>query len=559
MSQPLASSQQDAGDSTWKAVVVGALVMGMGWGIHGAYGNNTGALLPGALFGLAIAVCSGREDWYRRAAVIGMVGALAWGMAGLSRHGLRLGETLDPTPSNSFAGYAALFLVGGIWGGLGGGIFGLALTQSRSLLNQIILPLLSIQVLWYTLKWTGINGLGDALVGENSWLSGSGWLQALAAFVVAIICFASAPRLRPACWLILILCAGWWIGMIVLPGLLGLRLEPRIDPDGNDAWAGLLGVLAALVVYLFVSGNRAARMLVYYGLIAGALGLVLGGFVQMMGRAGWGPIGKMEILHGANSFIVMQMVFGTVAGLGVALGVRRLIQNGLQPPAEDVSGDWLTEFALFVIVCHVMWVNFSSDIDRWIFAARKLPQTIYGYATQSLFTVIAVMMAGMFVYMMYRRRTTPLALLPASPLGQAQMLFLTVLWMTLAGYLAGTVTHGPTLVACFMITGAVSSIVLTLPATAEPVGSQAPRTASDSIWRLDRRYPAMWLAALGLTLVASWQTRHLGLLSAEEAARLKRVKIEREIQVREDYQKPAKFEKQNNVRAKKTPRRAVAP
>ena len=37
-------------------ILLPALAMGLGWGIRGQFGHETGAMVPGALVGLALAV-----------------------------------------------------------------------------------------------------------------------------------------------------------------------------------------------------------------------------------------------------------------------------------------------------------------------------------------------------------------------------------------------------------------------------------------------------------------------------------------------------------------------
>ena len=43
-------------------VVLSGLAMSVGWGFRGDYGHEAGAMVPGALLGLAICLASGRQD-----------------------------------------------------------------------------------------------------------------------------------------------------------------------------------------------------------------------------------------------------------------------------------------------------------------------------------------------------------------------------------------------------------------------------------------------------------------------------------------------------------------
>src|SRR5690606_16001669 len=59
-----------------------AVVMAYGWGYRGIVGHEGGAMVPGALLGLAVCLGSARLDWHRRAAVAGLFGAVGWAWGG---------------------------------------------------------------------------------------------------------------------------------------------------------------------------------------------------------------------------------------------------------------------------------------------------------------------------------------------------------------------------------------------------------------------------------------------------------------------------------------------
>ena len=52
------------------------LSLSIGWGIRGNYGHEYGAMLAGALAGIAAALMSGREDWRQRVPYFAFFGAL---------------------------------------------------------------------------------------------------------------------------------------------------------------------------------------------------------------------------------------------------------------------------------------------------------------------------------------------------------------------------------------------------------------------------------------------------------------------------------------------------
>jgi len=112
------------------SVVVSALAssaMAYGWGYRGIVGHEGGAMVPGAMLGMALCLGSGRPDWYRRAAVAGLLGAVGWAWGGsLSYMEHTLYAVSDSFPDVLY-GYTMLFFLGALWAGIGGGVLGLAI------------------------------------------------------------------------------------------------------------------------------------------------------------------------------------------------------------------------------------------------------------------------------------------------------------------------------------------------------------------------------------------------------------------------------------------------
>ena len=121
-----------------------ALIMAYGWGYRGTVGHEAGAMVPGALLGLVLALASGRSDWERRTLVAGLFSAIgfAWG-GSLSYMEQTFYVSSDSFPDVLY-GFTILFFLGGMWAGIGGAGIGFALTESRSTLEQIIRPFTAV-------------------------------------------------------------------------------------------------------------------------------------------------------------------------------------------------------------------------------------------------------------------------------------------------------------------------------------------------------------------------------------------------------------------------------
>src|SRR5258708_26659370 len=63
-------------------VLLVGLSLSIGWGIRGNFGHEYGAMIPGALAGLAAVLLAGRRDWSPRCAFFAFFGALGWSFGG---------------------------------------------------------------------------------------------------------------------------------------------------------------------------------------------------------------------------------------------------------------------------------------------------------------------------------------------------------------------------------------------------------------------------------------------------------------------------------------------
>lgn len=473
--------------------LLSALAMSVGWGWRGDYGHEAGAMVPGALLALAICLAAGRADWWERAAVLALLGAVGWAFGGQMSYGLVIGYTAHSSLLNVWYGYAGLFVIGALWGGIGGGILGLGLSWPRSALERFVGPLAAFYVLLTALHLSGvIEGLS-----ERWSLNDTDWVVATATLLLAGIYAALRPAARPACLLIGVLALGWWLGLALLTGLLGLRMTP---PRG-DNWAGCVGLFVALAIYLVKTQQRAALRLALYGLLAGGLGFALADWLNMAGRAKWGWLGSSWTLSGLDSWKWMEQSFGLLMGLGVALGARHLANVGLAAPKEDAPNGWLRTVAVAFLFIAVPWENFSRNVETWR-KAGWLDEQMFRLGPGTWIGLVAALLAGVLLFALWQHRRGALALVPAAAFGRAQLLFLLLLWLALVGDFTRALpvlkNRGVLFVhVSFWLTAlACSALVLWL----QPVAAAAPATvpANSTSWRMSRWY---WLAWLGVPLL----------------------------------------------------------
>ena len=489
-------------NSTTSLVALAALSMSVGWGLRGDYGHEAGALMPGALLGLALCLAAGRADWLSRAPTIAAACAIGWAFGGQMSYGIVIGYTADSAWANVLYGYANLFVIGALWGAIGAGILGLSLTLRRAELDDFVAPLLAVYAVWKLLDFSGATAWLEARWNPYD----TDWVAASSALLVAAAYAAHAPNARAACRFIIALTAGWLIGF----GVLTVTLHLRMTPPRSDNWAGCLGLCTALCLYLWRTHHRAALSLVTYGALTGGAGFALGDFVQMLGRANWGFIGRFPALQGLGYWKWMEQLFGLLMGAGIALGIARLASLNLAPPEEDDTKGWSRDAALLFLLFVIPWENFPRNVSRWA-ADGHLGEPLFGLAPARWFALIAVLLTLLVIAALRRYRAGTLPLIPAAPLPRVQGLYLSLLWFFLAvdftqafpsikerAVLLVHFSFWLTALACTWLT-------IALPAPVD-VREGELRNAEDAVWMRGRFGWVAWALVPLLIFALAWLT-----------------------------------------------------
>ena len=479
-----------------------ALAMSVGWGFRGDYGHEAGAMVPGALVALAACLASGREDWWKRASLLAMLGGLGWAFGGQMSYGKIVGYTAHSSYPDVAYGYACLFVIGALWGGVGAGLLALGVTRPRSELERAAGPLVAVYAVWLALSASGAAPRLAALVRDTS-LHDADWLSASSALAAAGVYGLVARRSRPACLLIACLAIGWLLGY----GLLRVAAGLRMTPPRGDNWAGCLGLFVALVGWLVGKRDRAALLLALYGFLAGGIGFAAGDFVNMLGRAQWGPVGRYEALQNLDSWKWMEQGFGFLMGGGVGLGFARLLRGGLAPAAEDETKGPLGVVALVFLFVVMMWENLFKNVRNW---ARDghLRDGLFGLDPRLWFLGVGVLLTAAVLFAILRHRRGELSLVPATAFGRAQLLFLLLLWVpVLAAFMQAfpSLTRKGALFVhvTFWLTG-LACTFLVLALSPKPAPREATTEPESRSWRPGWRMGLVVLLVPALVLLLAW-------------------------------------------------------
>ncbi|RJP30309.1 MAG: hypothetical protein C4527_09910 [Candidatus Omnitrophota bacterium] len=272
----------------WQPVVFAALAGGMGWGIRGQYGHETGAMVPGLLVSLTLVFFM-----YPRASVINTARIVAWGAVAMGFGGsMTYGQTIGLTQNTSMIGnWAALgwgmlglSIKGALWIGFAGAFLGMGFSGIRYRSRELLLLMIALVAAYF---------LGVFLLNSP---------------------FDPANQSLPAIYF----SADWYWE----PDAVNLQPRP-------ECWGGLLFALIVLIVYT-ARGRKdsLAPRLASWGILGGVVGFPLGQCLQANHawnlayfKEGWWS----QLDPFMNWWNMMETTFGAVMGgmLGLGLWLNR--------------------------------------------------------------------------------------------------------------------------------------------------------------------------------------------------------------------------------------------
>ncbi len=113
------------------SMLIVAMSLATAWAIRGQFGHEQGAAWAGAIGGLAIVMVSNRKDWYNKMVLVALASAIGWGAGGMISYGVVVGYGRADNFINAFYGLSMLFVIGALFGLLGGGLVGLVLDSTK--------------------------------------------------------------------------------------------------------------------------------------------------------------------------------------------------------------------------------------------------------------------------------------------------------------------------------------------------------------------------------------------------------------------------------------------
>lgn len=113
-------------------LLLAGISLATAWAIRGQFGHEQGAAWAGGIGALAIILLAKRGDWYAKVVQATLAAAVGWGAGGMISYGIVVGYGRGVEFGNVYYGFAMLFVIGALFGLLGGGLFGLTLASSKN-------------------------------------------------------------------------------------------------------------------------------------------------------------------------------------------------------------------------------------------------------------------------------------------------------------------------------------------------------------------------------------------------------------------------------------------
>ena len=332
-----------------------AFAGGMGWGIRGQYGHETGAMLAGLLVALVLVYFFAHHFSAIDMAKAVALATVAIGFGGSMTYGQTLGLTQDtPLLGNIAAlrwGLTGTFIKGSIWIGFFGLFLGLGLGGKKYSLIEILL-ILFVSIFFLYL---GIYILNEPFNPANKKLP--------------FLYFSDDWYWEPE-----------------------NNLKPR-----REQWGGLFFALIFLFSYIsIVKKDILARNMTLWGLLAGGFGFTLGQCVQAYHAWNTNEI-KNGILSNIYPYInwwnMMEITFGAIFAFIIALGLW-YNKHHISPKKNNASFQLNAKAELGLLAVHIValltW-NFTSFSTFDWFADRAI--------TMGIIPIVAIMGGKIWPYL----------------------------------------------------------------------------------------------------------------------------------------------------------------
>lgn len=355
-------------------MVITAMTLGTAWAVRGKFGHEQGAAWAGAIGGLVIILLSGRKDWYQKVYTAALAAAIGWGMGGMMSYGRVVGYGRTDDFPNAFYGLLMLFIIGGLYGLTGGGLFGLALAQTKE--KKVNWPRLIVEMtiggfLFYGFfvaqlgwrmtpprseLWAGCMGAGLAMVWflyRNKWTTplrialfamlGGGFGFASGNFLQIVI---NSFEINFSGWNLMEYSIGFWGGLGMAYGVFTSEWE---KPEKSLSPAPMSSGVALLAVALIIP------------FIVWQQTFTLEKITELVNQLDWANVN-------AGVYSIWLIVIGLILVMAVVLYFNFRNTKGLETGRKNVFLCFILLFAVYIIISDIR----TGSYFTWALPEQKL-------------------------------------------------------------------------------------------------------------------------------------------------------------------------------------------
>ncbi len=271
--------------------------------------------------------------------------------------------------------------------------------------------------------------------------------------------FARHGKFRHGAGLLLHLALGWFVGFLLLPVLLDLRMTP---PRG-DNWAGVLGVWIGAMVFCLRRGYSSIAYASLVGGTIGGIGFAGAAWVQILGKtlgnpvlaadaiAAGGPEGEAAAAwvaswrhwQSANWHSILEQVYGAVNGIAVLAALGVLV--GKTPPRTEVGSAprWPAVLCVFFAGPMLGYANLEKNLGDWTREVapgfRPIPLNLtaplfeFDLSARAWFALFWWSASLVAFIILARHLRRPLPVFAVRPEARAQLLYLAIVWLFVLG------------------------------------------------------------------------------------------------------------------------------
>ncbi len=333
------------------------------------------------------------------------------------------------------------------------------------------------------------------------------------------IYFAIWGRFRSDSSLFLHMALGWLILFIIMPVMLSNFFMDqggfRLTPPRSDDWAGITGVMAGMLVYVFRKGlapiGYASLISAFVGGIGFAgiaclkLNMVWPGNPYRLNpeRISPSPTAEIEAVwahwQSANWHSFLEQSYGFVNGLGIALAMGMLALRAPRLSDNDapLRKPWTAAFAAGFILVLLTYLNLVKNVVVWTKEGVKpVPEIMKAPLFDSIqlsattwFNLTYALIAVTVIFLLLRHTRKPIALVPKSGLGKGQLFYLAFMWFIIIGNFERALSgfHEQRLLTewVIIVNGLIcTAMILTVPRDEDECVVEAPENFAPLVWRV---------------------------------------------------------------------------